>query len=151
MSINKVILIGNVGKDPDVRYLDNNVRVANFSMATTEKGYTMSNGTQVPDKTEWHNIVLWRGLAEIAEKYVRKGSQIYIEGKIKSRVYEDKTGVKRYITEIYGDNLQLLGKRESAGTDSGSLASPSAIHAEPLSSVDQEPFSDDDPTSDLPF
>ena len=77
MSVNKVILIGNVGKDPDVRYLENNVCVANFTLATTERGYTTQSGIQIPDKTEWHNIVVWRGLAEIAEKYVRKGTQLY--------------------------------------------------------------------------
>ena len=104
MSVNKVILIGNVGKDPDVRYLENNVRVANFPLATTERGYTMSNGTQVPDRTEWHTIVVWRGLAEVAEKYVRKGARLYIEGKIKSRTYEDKMGNRRYITEIYAED-----------------------------------------------
>ena len=85
MSVNKVILIGNVGKDPDVRYLDSGVAVATFSLATTERGYTLQNGTQVPDRTEWHNIVLWRGLAQTAEKYVRKGDKLYIEVKIKSR------------------------------------------------------------------
>ena len=79
MSVNKVILIGNVGKDPDVRYLENNVCVANFTLATTERGYTTQSGIQIPDKTEWHNIVVWRGLAEIAEKYVRKGTQLYID------------------------------------------------------------------------
>lgn len=147
MSVNKVFLIGNVGKDPDVRYLDNNVRVANFSLATTEKGYTMSNGTQVPDKTEWHNIVLWRSLAEVAEKYVRKGSQLFIEGKIKTRVYEDKTGNKRYITEIYADNMQLLGKRDSQSQGEH----VSAIQAEPAQNQ-VDPFSgDDDSASDLPF
>lgn len=111
MSVNKVILIGNVGKDPDVRYLENNLRVANFPLATTEKGYTMSNGTQVPDRTEWHSIVVWRNLAEATEKYVRKGSQLYIEGHIKSRSYEDKAGVRRYITEIYADDMKFLGGR----------------------------------------
>ena len=85
MSVNKVILIGNVGKDPDVRYLENNVCVANFTLATTERGYTTQSGIQIPDKTEWHNIVVWRGLAEIAEKYVRKGTQLYIEGKIRTK------------------------------------------------------------------
>ena len=83
MSVNKVILVGNVGKDPEVRYLENNVAVAKFPLATTEKGYKMNNGTVVPDRTEWHNIVMWRGLAEIAEKFVKKGSQLYIEGKFK--------------------------------------------------------------------
>lgn len=113
MSVNKVILIGNVGKDPDVRYLENNVRVANFPLATTERGYTMSNGTQVPDRTEWHTIVVWRGLAEVAEKYVRKGARLYIEGKIKSRTYEDKTGNRRYITEIYAEDMQILTRPQN--------------------------------------
>lgn len=111
MSVNKVILVGNVGKDPDVRYLENNVCVASFPLATTERGYTTQSGIQVPDKTEWHNIVLWRGLAEIAEKYIRKGSQLYIEGKIRTRSYEDQNKVRRYTTEIYADNLELLGRR----------------------------------------
>ena len=113
MSVNKVILIGNVGKDPDVRYLENNVRVANFPLATTERGYTMSNGTQVPDRTEWHTIVVWRGLAEVAEKYVRKGARVYIEGKIKSRTYEDKIGNRRYITEIYAEDMQILTRPQN--------------------------------------
>lgn len=108
MSVNKVILIGNVGKEPDVRYLENDVRVANFPLATTERGYTMSNGTQVPDRTEWHSIVVWRNLAEIAEKYIHKSTKLYIEGKLKTRIYDDKAGVRRYITEIYADNIQIL-------------------------------------------
>ncbi len=99
MSVNKVILVGNVGKDPEVRYLEKNVAVARFPLATTERGYTMQNGTQVPDRTEWHNIVAWRGLAEIVEKYVKKGSQLYIEGKIQSRSWE-KDGIKRYTTTV---------------------------------------------------
>ena len=98
MSVNKVILIGNVGKDPDVRYLENNVCVANFTLATTERGYTTQSGIQIPDKTEWHNIVVWRGLAEIAEKYVRKGTQLYIEGKIRTRSWEDQNKIRRYTT-----------------------------------------------------
>jgi single-strand DNA-binding protein len=120
MSINKAILVGNVGKDPEVRYLDKNVAVANFTLATTERGYTMQNGTQVPDRTEWHNIVAWRGLAELAEKYIRKGSQLYIEGKIQTRSWE-KDGVKRYTTEIYAETIQLLGKRPE-NSDSGSTS-----------------------------
>lgn len=110
MSVNKVILIGNVGKEPEVRYLENDVRVANFPLATTERGYTMSNGTQVPDRTEWHSIVVWRNLAEIAEKYIHKSTKLYIEGKLKTRIYEDKAGVRRYITEIYADNIQILSQ-----------------------------------------
>ena len=112
MSVNKVILIGNVGKDPDVRYLENNVCVANFTLATTERGYTTQNGVQIPDKTEWHNIVAWRGLAEVAEKYVRKGTQLYIEGKIRTRSWEDQNKIRRYTTEIYVDNMELLGRRD---------------------------------------
>ena len=100
--------MGNVGQDPDVRSLDNGIKVANFTLATTERGYTLKNGTQVPEKTEWHNIVVWRGLAEVVEKYVRKGDKLYLEGKIKTRSYDDKQGIKRYMTEIYVDNLELL-------------------------------------------
>lgn len=116
MSVNKAILVGNVGRDPEVRYLDKNVAVANFTLATTERGYTMQNGTQVPDRTEWHNIVVWRGLAEMAEKYIRKGTQIYVEGKLQTRSWE-KDGVKRYTTEIVADNIQLLGRRPDQNSD----------------------------------
>jgi single-strand DNA-binding protein len=115
MSINKIILVGNVGKDPEVRYYDNGGAVANFSLATTERGYTAANGTQVPDRTEWHNIVLWRSLAEISEKYVHKGSKIYIEGKIRTRSYDDQQGIKRYVTEVWGDTLELLDRRPDSG------------------------------------
>jgi len=111
MSINKIILVGYVGKAPDVRTVDNGIKVANFTLATTEKGYTSSSGTQVPDRTEWHNIVCWKGLAGIVEKYLEKGSQVYIEGKIRSRSYDDKNGVKKYIYEVYADNIELLGTR----------------------------------------
>ena len=105
--VNKVILIGNLGKDPEVRYLDNGVAVANFSLATTEN-YKNKEGERV-SQTEWHNIVLWRGLAEVAEKYLRKGGSVYIEGKIKTRKWEDKDGNTRYSTEILGDNMTMLG------------------------------------------
>ena len=107
MSVNKVILLGHTGKDPDVKDVAG-TKVANLSLATTEKGYTLQNGIQVPDRTEWHSLIFWKGLAEVVEKYVRKGSQIYIEGKIKTRQYEDRTGSKRYVTEIFVDKLELL-------------------------------------------
>jgi len=120
MSINKAILVGNVGKDPEVRYLDSGVAVATITLATTERGYTLTNGTVVPDRTEWHNIVAWRGLAEVAEKYIKKGTQIYVEGKISTRKWE-KDGVTRYTTEIIAENIELLGKRpESLNTDAAS-------------------------------
>lgn len=104
--VNKVILIGHVGKDPEVRYLEGGVAVARFSLATTES-YKNKEGQKV-DQTEWHNIVLWRGLAEIAEKFIRKGKLLYIEGKIRSRSYGDENN-KKYITEIIGDSLTMLG------------------------------------------
>ena len=108
MSVNKVILIGNVGRDPEVRYLDSGIAVASLPLATTDRAYTLANGTQVPERTEWHNLVLWRGLAETAEKYVHKGDKLYVEGKIRTRSYDDQTGAKRYVTEIFVDSMELL-------------------------------------------
>jgi single-strand DNA-binding protein len=110
--INKVILVGNLGKDPEVKYLDNGVAVANFSLATTEN-YKNKEGERV-SQTEWHNVVLWRGLAEVAEKYLKKGASVYIEGKIKTRKWEDKGGVTRYNTEILGDNMTMLGGKPTS-------------------------------------
>ena len=118
MSVNKVILIGNVGKDPEVRHLDRNMAVANIALATTERGYTLQNGTQVPERTEWHNVVLWGGLADVAEKYVRKGDKLYIEGKIRTTTYEDQTGIRRYRTEILAENMEMLSYRAAANAQS---------------------------------
>lgn len=106
-SVNKVILIGNVGQDPEVRYLDRGAAIANFSLATTERGYVMQNGTQVPDRTDWHYIVLWRNLAEWAERNLRKGMKIYVEGKLQTRQWE-KDGQRRQRTEIIAENVQIL-------------------------------------------
>ena len=111
MAVNKVILLGNVGRDPEVRYVDKNVAVASFSLATTERGFTTANGTVVPDRTEWHNIVAWRSLAQLVENYVKRGSTLYIEWKLQTRSYE-KEGQTHYRTEILADNIQLLDKRE---------------------------------------
>ncbi len=151
MAVNKVILIGNVGKDPEVRHLDSGVAVANFPLATSET-YTAKNGERVTT-TEWHNIVLWRGLAEVAEKYVTKGRQIFIEGRIRTRSYDDKDGNKRYVTEIYGDNMQLLGsKRDGTGISTDTTQSE-----EKKSSGDSgflasnEPDLDEHGDDDLPF
>lgn len=147
MSVNKVILIGNVGKDPDVKYFDNGSVVANFTLATTERGYTAANGTQIPDRTEWHNIVCWRGLAKVAEQFVKKGTQVYIEGKIRSRTYDDANGVKRYVNEIYADNLELLSsRRREEGGDAGYNTYDSGSYQAP--STPSAPIADDD---DLPF
>ncbi|HKK43590.1 MAG TPA: single-stranded DNA-binding protein [Bacteroidales bacterium] len=113
MSINKVILVGNVGKDPVVRYFDKGVAKASFPLATSET-YTNQQGETITS-TEWHNIVLWRALAEVAEKTVKKGSQVYIIGRIKTRSYVDKDGVNKYITEILADTLLPLDKKQAAG------------------------------------
>ncbi len=147
MSLNKVQLIGNVGKDPDVRYLDSGMAVATFSLATTERAYTLANGTQVPERTEWHNIVLWRGLAETAEKYVHKGDKLYIEGKLRTRSYDDQNGVKRYIVEIFGDNMEMLTQR-SAQQLSQQVASQAQ---QPVKHTSQQNDVDDSSSDDLPF
>lgn len=113
MSLNKVMLIGNIGRDPEVKTLDGNngsQKVATFTLATGEK-YKDRNG-ELQEKTEWHNIVAWRNLADICEKYIRKGMQVYIEGRIRTRSWQDKDGNTRYTTEIMADNLQMLGKKE---------------------------------------
>ena len=115
MSVNKVILIGNVGKDPEVRHLDRNMAVANIVLATTERGYTLQNGTQVPDRTEWHNVVLWGGMADVVERYVRKGDKLYIEGKIRTTTFEDQSAIRRYRTEIQADNMEMLSYKSAGG------------------------------------
>lgn len=124
MSINKVTLIGNVGKDPDVRYLDNHVCVANLTLATTERGYTAQNGTQVPDRTEWHNLVFWRGLAEAVEKYVHKGDKLYVEGSLRTRNYDDQNGVRRYVTEIFVDTMEMLSSRQPQRQEAQAAPAP---------------------------
>jgi single-strand DNA-binding protein len=120
--INKVILVGNIGKDPEVRYLEGGIAVANFPVATTES-FRDKNGNK-QEQTEWHQIVLWRKLAEVAEKYVRKGQQVYIEGKIRSRSWEDKDGNKRYTTEIFGDVLTILSKMNPDQNNAGGYQRP---------------------------
>ena len=108
-SVNKVILVGNLGRDPEVRYMASGEAVCNFSIATTDT-WKDKNG-QKQERTEWHNIVMWGKNAEIAEKYIRKGAQLYIEGKLRTRVWEDKNQIKRYTTEIYVDTFDFLGRR----------------------------------------
>lgn len=115
--MNKVLLIGNVGKEPDVRYYEQDQAVAAFPLATTERGYTLQNGTQVPDRTDWHNIVLYRGLAKVAEKYIHKGDKLYIEGRIRYRSYDDQKGMRRYVTEILAENMEMLTPKQAAAAD----------------------------------
>lgn len=112
--MNKVMLIGNVGKEPEIKYVDAGVCVASVTLATTERGYKLQNGTEVPERTEWHNIVLWRGLAEIVEKYVHKGDKLFVEGQIHTRNYEDRNGVRHYVTEIWAESLEMLSPKAQA-------------------------------------
>lgn len=115
------MLIGNVGKEPEVRYVDQGQPVARITMATTERGYTLQNGTRVPDRTEWHNVILWRKLAETVERYVHKGDKLYIEGRIHYASYDDKMGKRQYYTEIWADNMEMLSPRPTSNVDRGAL------------------------------
>ena len=135
--VNKVILVGNLGKDPEVKYLDSGVAVANFSLATTES-YKNKEGERV-NQTEWHNIVLWRGLAEVAEKWLKKGSSVYIEGKIKTRKWEDKNGNTRYNTEILADNMTMLGGKPSPDSEAPKNEAPE-VDDKTADTVDDLPF-----------
>tara|TARA_B100000902_G_scaffold395993_2_gene455823 strand:- start:17184 stop:17591 length:408 start_codon:yes stop_codon:yes gene_type:complete len=132
--INKVMLIGNLGKDPEIRHLDSGVAVANFSLATTET-YTNKQGEKV-SQTEWHNIVLWRGLADVAEKYLKKGSSVYIEGKLQYRTWEDDNGNTRYSTDIRAEKMTMLGSKNSLND----LESPSNPSSKDVSENDDLPF-----------
>lgn len=143
--VNKVILVGRLGKDPEVRNLENGASVANFTMATSESYKDKTTGEK-KEITEWHNIVLWRGLAEIAAKYLHKGDMIYVEGKLRTRSWE-KEGVTRYTTEIVGDNMTMLSTRRDGG--SSSEYKPSSSPQSSASS--QEPKSSADSSDDLPF
>ena len=139
--VNKVVLIGNLGKDPDIQFLEGNIAVAKFSLATTES-YKDRSGKLISE-TEWHTVVLWRGLAELTQKYLHKGSLVYIEGRLKTRSWEDKEGNKKFATEVVGDNLIMLDKR-SDGTIS-------STHMEGMEDMDSgiPPISDE--PERLPF
>jgi len=137
--VNKVILIGNLGKDPEIQNFDKGVKKAAFSLATTET-YRNRDGQDI-EQTEWHNIILWRGLAEVAEKYLKKGMQVYIEGRIRSRSYE-KDGQKRYITEIEGDTLNMLGGRSSSDAPTASTHESASTPPPPVVATEND---------DLPF
>lgn len=142
MGINKVILVGNVGQDPKVTYYDGGSCVAQLSLATTEKGYTLQSGIQVPDRTEWHNLIFRNRLGEIVEKYVHKGDKLYVEGKIRTRSYDDQTGAKRYVTEIFVDNMEMLTPKAAPAQQ----AAP-----QPQQPVQRQPAASDNVTDDLPF
>lgn len=142
--VNKVILVGNLGKDPEVRHLDNGRAVANFSIATSES-YKNKAGERVTN-TEWHNVVLWTPLAEIAERFLKKGNQVYIEGKLTTRSWDDQDGNKRYTTEVVGREMTLLGSRGDNEGGQPSAAAPAAAPMQsPVSSIPE------DDSDDLPF
>ncbi|MDR2810924.1 MAG: single-stranded DNA-binding protein [Tannerellaceae bacterium] len=161
MYLNKVLLIGNVGKDPDVRYFDNGAATANFPLATTERGYTLSNGTVVPERTEWHNIVARRDTAAFVEKWVKKGAGLYVEGKIRTRTYDDPSGIKRYVTEVYADKVEFfsMGNR-NVETQSEQTASSAPSNPQPATTPLPQPSpqsatpslpSEANEADDLPF
>ena len=142
--MNKAILIGNVGADPEVRYFEGGRAVAQGRLATTERGYTLQNGTQVPERTEWHRVVMRNALAEVVEKYVHKGDKLYVEGKIFTRTYDDQTGVKRYVTEIYADNMEMLSpKAQNAPTAAPAAPAPAPVQPSVAPQADEN--------GDLPF
>lgn len=143
MSVNKVILVGNLGKDPELRYTPSGTAVCTFSLATSER-FKNKQGEQ-QDRTEWHNIVVWAGLAEICGKYLSKGKQVYIEGRIQNRSYDDRDGNKRYITEIVANEMQMLGGRPGAGAPA--MGGGSRGSSAPKQQAAPEPVLDDD----IPF
>ena len=143
MSVNKVILVGHVGNDPEIKHLDKDVSVAKFSLATTEN--SISPTGEKASTTEWHKIVAWRKLSDVAEKYIKKGSQIYVEGKIRTRSWDDKEGVKHYITEIFANSIELLGKREGQAEMAGQTT-----QKEQLQTVGEPDFNQPE-EDDLPF
>lgn len=153
MSVNKVILVGNLGKDPEVRYLEGGVAVASFPLATSEKYKDRNTGERI-SQTEWHNIVLWRGLAEVAEKYLKKGNQVYVEGKLKTRSWDDQNGQKRYTTEIVADNMTMLGSRNESGTEVSGFtpnAGPSSQKSDAKTTSSEPVSGPPDEIDDLPF
>lgn len=140
MSVNKVILMGHVGKDPEVTVFENGGTVAQFTLATTDRAFKNKNGDEIPERTEWHNIVLQNGLAKVAEQYVKKGDKLYIEGKLRTRNYDDSNGVKRYITEVYGTNMEMLTPKKddnNAGAKNSTTTAPPPV---PSDDKDDLPF-----------
>lgn len=144
--VNKVILIGNLGKDPEVRYLENGKAVANVTLATTER-YKDREGNQV-ESTEWHDLEMWDGLAKIAEQYLQKGKSIYVEGKIKTDSWQDDQGVKKYRTRIRVQNMTMLGGANSSGSGAPQEAASSSAPSQPAAAA---PAPEDNSIDDLPF
>lgn len=147
--VNRVMLIGNLGKDPEIQYLEKNISVAKFPLATTET-HKDKNGKLI-SQTEWHIIVLWRGLAELAQKYLHKGSLIYVEGRLRTRSWEDKEGNKKFATEIVADNLIMLDKRSDSSSNFSPTIASDTEHIEDFSADEPPPPGEDEPTGRLPF
>lgn len=142
--VNRVILIGNLGKDPEIRNLEGGAKVANFPLATTET-YKNRNGDRT-EHTEWHNIVMWRGLADVAERFLKKGNSIYVEGKLRTRSWDDQaTGTKRYITEVIADNMTMLGGRRDETSDAAEISGEAETTPPDPAEIS------DDGSDDLPF
>ena len=140
------MLIGNVGKEPDIHYYDQDQCVAQVRLATTERGYTLQNGTQVPDQTDWHNLVFYKGLAKVVEKYVHKGDKLYVEGRIRSRSYDDKKGILRFITEIYVENMEMLSPRPTPSSQGSMVSEPIGQNT-----TETTASASDDDNQDIPF
>lgn len=145
-SVNKVILIGNLGKDPEVRHLENGATVANFSIATSETYVDKTTGQRV-ENTDWHDIVVWRGLATVVEKYIKKGTKVYIEGKLKKRSWVDKENITRYTTEVIADQLTILSSKQESNTGNNTPYSSQGTPEKPQ----EIPNISNQPTDDLPF
>lgn len=143
-SVNQATVIGFVGDEPKVIMTSAGRKMASLTIATTEKGYTSQSGVTYPDRTEWHNIVLWGRLAEIAEKYLHKGSSVYVQGKMRTRSYDDKNGIKRYVTEIEGETMQMLDRKIEGGQQAVQAAQTAANPNSPSSNKK-------DGEDDLPF
>lgn len=138
--MNKVMLIGNVGKEPDVRYYEADQAVAQLPLATTERGYTLPNGTQVPEHTDWHNLVFYRSLAKVVEKYVHKGEKLYVEGRIRYRHYDDQRGQRRFVTEILVENMEMLSPKQTVGQQNPEPQQPTPAPQEAETNPDELPF-----------
>lgn len=138
--MNKVMLIGNVGKDPDVRYYEADQAVAQVALATTERGYTLPNGTQVPEHTDWHNLIFYRSLAKVVERYVKKGDKLYIDGRLRYRSYDDKQGKRRFVTEILVENMEMLTPKSAHSASPASPTTSTELKDAETEKTDIAPF-----------
>ncbi len=137
--MNKVMLIGYIGREPDIKYYDADQCLATVSLATTEKGYTLQNGTKMPDRTDWHTVIFWKNLAKVVERYVHKGDKLYVEGRIRYRAYDDKKGMRRNVTEILAENMEILSTK------------PQPSNSETSTSQNSKPEVTEKDINNLPF